>query len=61
MDWTHIAGRLTSLYLKVRESITYRQPPKKAGITGLYKKFLFMSTMAKSKLVFQELDDFIKE
>jgi len=29
---------------------------QKAGLTGLYKKFLFMSTTAISKLVFQEVD-----
>jgi hypothetical protein len=29
---------------------------QKAGPTGLYKKFLFMSTTAKSKPVFQEVD-----
>ena len=41
---------------------------QKAGLTGLYKKFLFMSTTAISKPVFQEVDDtvilpfiFIKE
>jgi len=29
---------------------------QKAGLTRLYKKFLFMSTTAISKLVFQEVD-----
>jgi hypothetical protein len=29
---------------------------QKAGLTGLYKKFLFMSTTAISKPVFQEVD-----
>ncbi len=29
---------------------------QKAGLFGLYKKFLFMSTTAISKLVFQEVD-----
>jgi len=29
---------------------------QKAGLTGLYKKFLFMSTTAISKLGFQEVD-----
>jgi len=29
---------------------------QKAGLTGLYKKFLFISTTAISKLVFQEVD-----
>jgi len=29
---------------------------QKAGLTGLYKKFLFMSTTAISKLFFQEVD-----
>jgi len=34
----------------------YRQTSQKAGLTGLYKKFLFKSTTAISKTVIQEVD-----
>ncbi len=48
------------IVLNIRElRILYQRIPttsQKAGLTGLYKNFLFMSTMAISKPGFQEVD-----
>jgi len=51
-------------YLSRERSLLYKRKVKdhvpstsqKAGLTGLCKKFLFMSTTAISKPVFQEVD-----
>jgi len=53
---TSVSAGNAHSFLKLRGSIRNCQPPKKPGLTGLYKKFLLMPTMAISKPFFHEVD-----
>jgi hypothetical protein len=55
-DWLKHAEYLSHdhSFIKVRGRIPYRQHPKK--LARFYKNFLFKSTTAISKQVFQEVD-----
>jgi len=49
-------GRERSLLYKSKGKDHIPSTSQKTGLTGLYNKFLFMSTTAISKPVFQEVD-----
>jgi len=53
---TRYSSRERSLLYKSKVKDQAPSTSQKAGLTGLYKNFLFMSTTAKSKPVLQEVD-----